>query len=187
MPASVRERDVESGGKHNVVLLLPCRRIGYVHIAKHILPTEPFVDLRHGAKVKRGTILAGIAEVREEVSLLRDDGRAVQLMHEFVANLCSGEVVDQVRQGRKLSVVFTRVSNAAQEIERGVGRLDRMKAETTAKHRAKFQILESIETEVSVHENKQPGLDVVIVASATFICIRGHTGGSRCQAVRRVH
>src|SRR4029077_6135002 len=153
----------------------------------HILPTEPFINLRHGAKAKRGTILAGIAQAREEGSLLREQRGVVQLMHECVSNLCSGEVVYQVRQGRKLSVVFTRVSNAAQEIERGVGRLDRMKAETTAKHRAQVQILESIGKEVSVHENKQPGLDVVTVASATFICIRGHTGGSRCQAVRRVH
>src|SRR5437879_13306694 len=94
-------------------------------------------------------------------------------MHEFVADLSGGEVVDQVRQGRKLSVVFTRVSDAAQEIERGVGCLDRMQAEAAAKYRAQVQVLGSIGKEVSVHESKQPWREVVIVTGPALVRIRG--------------
>jgi hypothetical protein len=63
---------------HSVIYLwqqqTPDRGIGDVDVAKLVLPAQPLADLRDGAEIERGPLLARVLQVREEIQVLRNQG-----------------------------------------------------------------------------------------------------------------
>src|SRR5579883_2582941 len=184
---SVSEGHVQSRRKHDVVLLLPDGRVRHIHVAEGILPAQPLVELRDRGQVEGGAVFARVLEIREEICALRDDGRLAKLVQKLVAGLCGGKAVDQVRQGRRLGVVFPSVVGAAQEIERRAGPLDHVDPEAAAEYRAQVQVLQSVGEEVGVHEPEQAGRDVAVIAGPAAVGVRRDPRGRGRQIVRGVH
>ena len=56
----MHKRKIQARREQNVVLLGARRRIGYINVAKRILPSQPLADLGHGAKVECPSILASV-------------------------------------------------------------------------------------------------------------------------------
>lgn len=92
MSTAVAEGNVKPGGQQDVVLLFACGRIGYVNVAKRILPAEPFADLCDRAEIERAAIFTPAREVGVEVKTLGNDGAAAQLVREFFPETRSCEV-----------------------------------------------------------------------------------------------
>src|SRR5262249_49592327 len=79
----MKQRHVQSGGEYQIVVLFPQRGIADVNIAKRILPSEPFVDLRHRSKIEACAVFAGVTQIGIKIEALSQARSAVQLVSKF--------------------------------------------------------------------------------------------------------
>src|SRR5579863_5135624 len=113
---SMSKGDVQPGGQDNIILLQRrCgrRRIGYVDIAKSILPSQPFAQFSYAAEVKGHAILAGIAEVGKKVKFLRDHCRCAKFLAELFAQSDGKKIT------LKSNVTLSRVGGPKEEVQSG--------------------------------------------------------------------
>ena len=54
----MRKSHIQTGREHELVLLFSCGRVGDVGVAKIVLPSEPFADLRDRAQTEVGPVVA---------------------------------------------------------------------------------------------------------------------------------
>ena len=74
------ERHIQSRSEYDVILLLSCRGIGDINVAERVLPAQPLADLGHGSEIEGSAILAGIAQIRIKIQLLRDQRPGANFM-----------------------------------------------------------------------------------------------------------
>ena len=120
----VGKRHVQARGQDDIVLFLPGGRIGDINVSEGILPSEPFVDLGHGPKIKHSAILAGVAQVGVEVQLLRKHSGCTQLLRELLSQCECGKIA--VERG----VILSGVIQSTKQIQSGAIVVDDVKAKT---------------------------------------------------------
>ena len=125
---------------------LPGGRIGDINVSEGILPSEPFVDLGDGPKIKHSAILAGVAQVGVEVQLLRKHTGCTQLLRELLSECECGKIA--VERG----VILSGVIQSTKQIQSGAIVVDDVKAKTATQSGTQIQILQSIRLEVATDE-----------------------------------
>src|ERR1700735_31738 len=153
------EANVKSGGKDYVIgLRAHDGRVGDVTVAQIKLPSQPFVDFGYGGKVDRETILIDVAQVRIEIEILGDHSRFSEFVHEDFARGDTRQVAIYAHArsggGGAAAIGFTRVVNAAEQIEGGIRVADPVPTQTAAVNRAEVQALQFIVREIAADESE---------------------------------
>ena len=152
----MRKRKIQARGEQNVVLLGTRRRIGYINVAKRILPSQPLADLGHGAKVECPSILASVIQVREKVELLSQQRVHPQLVAQFLAHGYGSKA--SAGQGR---VFFTGIVKAAEQVQCSAVILDHVHAQTAAEYGTKVlgRALEFVDDSSNFQPSIPPGFN----------------------------